>query len=123
MALPTQPTRAVVAATMEVEVVDDITDCLFEGFKLGVSAAEIIDVKVEGGARQPSLTEGIDAVNPEVMEGLLNFVVIDDYLVSRVIDGPSFRYDISYGVGDTGVGEPEADYLLACGIEVIFIFN
>lgn len=36
---------------MEVEVVDDVAVCLFEGFELGMGAVEIIDVEVEGGAR------------------------------------------------------------------------
>ena len=51
MALSAQPAGAVVTATMEVEVIDDITDCLLEGFELGMSAVEIADVEIEGGTR------------------------------------------------------------------------
>jgi len=50
VALSAHPSRTVVAASMEVKVIDDVADSFFEGFELRVCAVEIVYVEVEGGA-------------------------------------------------------------------------
>jgi hypothetical protein len=123
VALPAQPARAVVPTAVEVEIINDPTNRFLESFKLGMSACEVVYIEVERWTRQPALAKSVKAIYTEAVEDFLNFAIVNDDLVSCCIDRPSSGYDILHGAGDFSIGEPETDYLLMCGVKVVFVLD
>ena len=89
MAGTTHPSRSVISGAVKVEVIRDFSNCIFQGFEMGIRAVKIQDEHIDGRAGDPPFARGGKAVDAETVDDFVHFIVIDDDGIPHVIGGKS----------------------------------
>ena len=87
---------------MKVEVVSDVADGTFRGFELCIGTIEPRDVHVDRRSGDSPFARGSQPVDAEMAYYFLDFVVVDDDLVTGAVGGATPREDGADGGSNFG---------------------